>query len=81
MPFYKFKCSSCENEFKKKMSMAEAENTTECSSCGHKATRDYGKINVDETSEFRDPKSARYWKNNLSSQEQSRVMAGERDPY
>ena len=81
MPFYKFKCTSCKNKFRKKLSMITATDTTECPECNKNAIRDYSKINVDETAELRDPSSARFWKNNLSAEEQSRVIAGERDPY
>lgn len=80
MPFYKFKCPNCGKEFQKKMSMSEATETTSCG-CGSEALRDYGKINLDETNELRDPKSARYWRKNMSQAEQSKVLTGERDPY
>tara|TARA_R110001606_G_scaffold134259_1_gene270612 strand:- start:21047 stop:21289 length:243 start_codon:yes stop_codon:yes gene_type:complete len=80
MPFYKFKCKTCNNEFQKKMSMSEASEIASCS-CGEDAIRDYGQVNLDDTNELRDPKSARYWRKNMSQNEQSKVLAGEKDPY
>ncbi len=80
MPFYKFKCKSCNNEFKKKMSIEDATEHVDCS-CGEQATRDFGQINLDDTNELRDPKSPRYWRKNMSQIEQSKVLSGEKDPY
>ena len=80
MPFYKFKCR-CGNEFKKKLSMQEAKDKFICGKCGENATRDFGKVNVDETTELRDPMSPRHWKKNLTAEQQSVVLTGERNPY
>lgn len=81
MPFYKFKCNDCKTEYTVKKSAKEISETEPCQLCQGLGYRDYSNIQVDDTHELRDPKSARYWKKNMSQSDQADVIAGTKDPY
>lgn len=81
MPFYKFNCNECNHTYVVKKSAKEISDREECTQCNHLGIRDYGNIQVDSTHEFRDPKSARFWKKNMSTSDQADVIAGTKDPY
>lgn len=81
MPFYKFKCEDCDSEFVIKKNSKDIKEYESCSCCNGLGKRDYSNIMVDTTHELRDPKSSRFWKNNMSVSEQADVIAGTKDPY
>jgi len=81
MPFYKFKCIDCETEFVVKKLSKDITEHEPCPHCIGLGERDYGNIQIDDTHELRDPKSARYWKKNMSDSEQADVLAGTKNPY
>ena len=80
MPIYDFKCE-CGNYMEVELPMAKAVGKITCTNCGKLAMRNYASINFDRTVEKRDPKSANFWKKSMSNVEQSKVMAGEKNPY
>lgn len=79
MPQYTYICKECKHRFT--ITKGINDPSPDCEKCQSEVYRDYSEINIDMTTEQRDPNSARYWQKGKTTDQISKAIEGKTNPY